>query len=54
MKRLTILLVVIALGAIVQSCQDASFNELEQTVLEHESSISTDNDREIIKTPGSN
>ena len=38
MKKIATLLVLVALGATAQSCTDESFNEVEQTVMEGESS----------------
>ncbi len=55
MKRLTKLMVIVALGVATQSCQEDAYNEVEETVLENEmKSVMTDGDKELEDKPGQN
>ncbi len=53
MKRLTKLLVLVALGVATQSCQDESYSEVEQTVLEYDMKSTTDDIEMEESVPGS-
>jgi len=46
--------VFIALGAMTLSCEDANYNEVEQTVLEDQTSDSHDDDEDHEVKPGGN
>ena len=53
MKKLGTLLVLVALGATTQSCNDESFNEVEQTVMENDvSSITVHGEDDEKDKPG--
>ncbi len=52
MKRLTKLLVLVALGAATQSCQDEAYSEVEQTVLEYDMKSTTDITEMETNVPG--
>ena len=54
MKKQLILTAIIALGAVVLSCEDSSYDEVEQTVLEDQTTDPTDADEQIETKPGSN
>lgn len=52
MKKLLILLAFVALGAVTLSCEDASYNEVEQTILEDQTSDPHEDDEEVGSVPG--
>ena len=53
MKKQWILVVFIALGAITLSCEDSSYNEVEETVLEDQTSDPNEGDERVKDRPGS-